>query len=153
MGCAAIRFLRSDPRQLVHIRLLPGGDRSEHVFFPVIACGTVRRLLPSDPFVGLYCEHLPASTVIRDFEQCTMSTNANGASDALGMGPFAGYNPISMITVLYAFTVFIYMSCLHAVAFVNDVHMHIYVITNLLMLYFWIKLTIKIPKFLTNMIT
>ena len=41
------------------------------------------------------------------------------------------------------------MSSLHAVAFVKDIHMHIYVVTNLLMLFFWIKLIIKLPKFLT----
>jgi len=97
---------------------------------------TSRRLLPGDPFMGLHCEHLSASTVVRDFEQRTMSTSANGASDALGMGPFAGYNLISVFTVLRTFTVFICMSSLHAVAFVRDIHMHIYVVTNLLMLYF-----------------
>jgi len=33
-----------------------------------------------------------------------------------------------------------------------DVHMHIYVVTKLLMFYFWIKLTIKIPNYLTQRI-
>ena len=65
-----------------------------------------------------------------------MSTSANGASDALGMGPSAGYNLISVITVLCAFTVSICMSSLHAVAFIRDIHMHIYAVTNLLILYF-----------------
>ena len=64
-----------------------------------------------------------------------MSTNANGASDALGMGPPAGYTLISVITVLAA-TIFICMSSLHAVVFIRDIHMHIYAVTNLLMLYF-----------------
>ena len=87
MGSVAIRFLGSDPRLLIYVRLLPGGDRSllEPIFFPVIAFGTASCLLPSDPFVGLHCEHLPASTVVRDFEQRTMSTSANAASNALGM--------------------------------------------------------------------
>ena len=62
-----------------------------------------------------------------------MSTSANGASDALGMGPSAGYNLISVITVLCVFTVFICMLSLHDVAFVRDIHMHIYAVTNLLM--------------------
>ena len=75
------------------------------------------RLLPDDPFVGLHYEHRPASTVVHDFEQRTMSTSANGASDALGMGPSAGYTLISVITVLAA-TVFICMSSLHAVVFI-----------------------------------
>ena len=94
------------------------------------------RLLPDDPFVGLHYEHRPASTVVHDFEQRTMSTSANGASDALGMGPSAGYSLISVITVFCILTVSICMSCLHAVAFIRDIHMHIYTVTNLLMLYF-----------------
>ena len=85
--------------------------------------------------MGLHCEHRPASTVVRDFEQRIMSTSANGASDVLGMGPSARYILISVITVL-VFTVFICMSSLHAVAFVRDIRMHIYAVTNLLMLYF-----------------
>ena len=76
-----------------------------------------------------------------------MSTSANGASD--DMGPSTGYSLIFLITVICTFTVFICMSSLHAVAFVKDIHMHIYVVTNLLMLFFWIKLIIKIPKSLT----
>ena len=80
-------------------------------------------------------------------------SGANGASDALGMGPSAGYTLNSLITVLCVLTVSIGMSYLHAVAFVSDIHIHIhiyiYVVTNLLMFYFWIKLTIKIPNFLT----
>ena len=113
----------------------------------MIARGT--RLLPGDPFAGLHCEHRPASTVVHDFEQRTMSTSANGASDVLGMGPSARYILISVITVFCVLTVSICMSCLHAVAFVRDIHMHMYAITNLLMLYFWIKLIMKMPKYLT----
>ena len=79
-----------------------------------------------------------------------MSTSANDASDALGMGPSVGYNLNSVITALCVLTVSISMSYLHAVAFVSDIHMHIYVVTNLLMLYFWIKLTMKIPICLTD---
>ena len=86
--------------------------------------------------MGLHCEHRPASTVVRDFEQRTMSTSANGASDALGMGPSARYILIFVITAFCVLTVSICMSCLHAVAFVNDIHMHIYVVTNLVMFYF-----------------
>ena len=99
--------------------------------------------------MGLHYEHLPASTVVHDFEQRTMSTSVNGASDALVMGPSVGYNLNSMITVLCVLTISICMSYLHVVAFVSDIHMHIYVITNLLMFYFWIKLTMKMPNYLT----
>ena len=99
----------------------------------MIACGTLRRLLPGVPFMGLYCKHLLASTVVRDFEQRTMSTSVNGASDALGMGPSAGYR---LISVLCVFTVFTSMSFLHAVVLIRNIHMHIYMVTNLLMLFF-----------------
>ena len=74
---------------------------------------------------------------------------ANGASDALGMRPSAGYTLISVITALCVLTVSISISYLHAIAFVRDIHMHIYVVTNLLMFYFWMKLTIKMPNYLT----
>ena len=41
------------------------------------------------------------------------------------------------------------MSSLQAVAFVRDIHMHIYAVTNMLMLFFWIKLIMEMPKYLT----
>ena len=63
-------------------------------------------------------------------------SGANGASDALGMGPSAVYTLNSQIIVLCVLTVSIGMSYLHAVAFVSVIHMHIYVVTNLLMFYF-----------------
>jgi hypothetical protein len=72
----------------------------------------------------------------------------NGAFDALGMGPSVGSTLYSLITVLCVLTVSIGMSYLHVVAFVNDIHMHIYVVTNLLMFYFWIKLTMKMSNYL-----
>ena len=76
-------------------------------------------------------------------------SGANGVSDALGMEPSAGYTLNSLITLLCVLTVSIGMSYLHAVAFVSDIHIHIYVVTNLLIFYFWIKLTMKMPNFLT----
>ena len=77
-------------------------------------------------------------------------SGANGASDVLGMGPSVEYTLNSLITVLCVLTVSIGMSYLHAVAFVSDIHLHIYVGTNLLMFYFWIKLTMKMPNYLTK---
>ena len=59
-------------------------------------------------------------------------TSANGASDALDMGLSDGYTLISVITVLCVLTVSISISYLHTVAFVRDIHMHIYIVTNLL---------------------
>ena len=108
---------------------------TDPVFFPVIAYGTASYLLPGDPFMGLHCEHRPAPTVVHDFEQRAMSTSAIGASDALSMGPSAGYSLISVITVLIAI-VFVCISSLHAVVFIREIHMHIYAIMNLLMLSF-----------------
>ena len=76
-------------------------------------------------------------------------SSANGASDALGMGPSVGYTLNFLITVLCVLTVSINISYMYAVAFVRDIHMHIYVVMNLLMFYFWIKLTLKMPNYLT----
>ena len=76
-------------------------------------------------------------------------SGANGASDARGMGPSAGYTLNSLITILCVLTVSIGMSYLHAVAVVSDIHIHIYVVTKPLMFYFWIKLTMKMPNYLT----
>ena len=76
-------------------------------------------------------------------------SGANGASDALGMGPSAGYILSSVMTVLCVFTVSISISYLHVVAFVRDIHMHVYVVMNLLMFYFWIKLIMKMPTYIT----
>ena len=63
-------------------------------------------------------------------------SSVNGASDALSMGPSAGYTINSLITLLCVLTVSISMSYLYAVAFVSDIQMHIYIVTNLLMFYF-----------------
>jgi hypothetical protein len=45
-------------------------------------------------FEGLDDEHLPESTVVRNFKQLTMN-RGNGATGASSIGPFAGYNLIS----------------------------------------------------------
>jgi hypothetical protein len=68
--------------------------------------------------------------------------------------PSAWDPPLGTLFILWLpyfciLTVSIDMSYLHAVAFVSDIHMHIYVIMNLLMFYFWIKLTMKMPNYLT----
>ena len=91
----------------------------------MISYGTASCLLPGDPFMGLHYEHRPTSIVVRDFEQRAMSTSANGASDAIGMGPSTGYSLISVITILTVI-VFVCMSSLHGVVFIREIHMHIY---------------------------
>jgi hypothetical protein len=62
----------------------------------------------------LHCDHLPASTAVHNFEQRTMATSVNGASDALGMGPSAGYILFSslcqfMVFMCYVVSVTFYM--------------------------------------------
>jgi hypothetical protein len=90
-GSAAIRFLGSD-----------------------YATARSRSVISSSSRRGqeLHSDHLPASTVVHDFEQRTMATSANGASDALGMEPFAGY---ILFSSLCQFMVF--MCCVVSVTF------------------------------------
>jgi hypothetical protein len=84
------------------------------------------------------------------FEQLTMS--GNGATDALSMGPSAGYNFILQLVKFNLFFSMISMSFINIFAAnLNSskiTHMHIFVITNLL-LFFWINFNMKMPKFLT----
>jgi hypothetical protein len=56
-----------------------------------------------DNGIFLHCDHLPPSTAVYDFEQRTMATSVNGASDALGMGLSTGY---ILFSSLYQFMVF-----------------------------------------------
>lgn len=100
--------------------------------------------------VGLHCICLPASTELRDFEQLTV-TRGNGATNALSMGPFAGYNFISEFVKFNLILLIISMFILHVLYNVVSSrvsHMHIYVITNML-LFFWIKFNMKMSKLLT----
>jgi hypothetical protein len=55
----------------------------------------------------LHDDHLPASTMVHDFEQRTMATSANGASDALGMGPSAGYILFSSLCQFMVFMCYV----------------------------------------------
>jgi hypothetical protein len=57
------------------------------VFFPMISSG----LLLWWTFAGLHCEYLHASTVVCDFEQCTMLTSVHGATIAFEICPSVGY--------------------------------------------------------------
>jgi hypothetical protein len=68
----------------------------------------------------LHGDHLPTSTAVHDFEQCTMATSTNGASDALGMGPSVGYIIFSylcqiMVYMCYAVFVTFYMSWIYVI--------------------------------------
>jgi hypothetical protein len=66
-------------------------------------------------------------------------SRVNGATDALSIGPSAGYT---------LFFVFVHVSLLFTAYASSYTHMHIHVITYIA-LFFWIKLKLKMPNFLT----
>ena len=81
-------------------------------------------------------------------EQHNMSTNVNGATGALSMGPSAGY-------ILATFAIYFFNSvalCLVMSTFLatasSSLDVHISVVT-IITSYLWIKFNMKIPKFLT----
>jgi hypothetical protein len=66
-------------------------------------------------------------------------SRVNGATDALSIGPFAGYIMILVIVhVLLLFTAYVS----------SDIHMHIHVVTYITVI-FWIKLKLKMYISLT----
>jgi hypothetical protein len=87
----------------------------------------------SAPFEGLHCVHLPASTAYNYIEHTHEMSRVNGATDALSIGPSAGYIVFLVIVhVLLLFTAYVS----------SDTHMHIHVVTYITMI-FWIKLKLK----------
>jgi hypothetical protein len=99
-------------------------------------CSSSRR-----PFEGLHSVHLPAPTSYGYIEQTHEMSRVNGATDALSIGPSAGYT---------LFFVFVHVSLLFTAYASSYTHMHIHVITYIV-LFFWIKLKQKMPNFLTNL--
>jgi hypothetical protein len=62
-------------------------------------------------------------------------SRVNGATDALSIGPSAGYTLFLVVVhILLQFTVYVN----------SDTHMHIYGVTYITLI-FWIKLKLKIP--------
>jgi len=100
-------------------------------------------------FEGLHCIHLPAPTVVHDFEQLTMS--GTGATGALTMGPSPGYISILKFVkfnLFFALISMLFMNIFAANLSSSKItHVHISVITNLL-LFLWINFNMKMPKFL-----
>jgi hypothetical protein len=101
-------------------------------------------LLPGDAHgTARHGESLTASPVVHDFEQrtsphtMTRGASVSGASDAFVMAPSFGYtrNSSFVFLIICVLSVTIDMSWLHVLAVVNDTHMHIYVITNLLLFF------------------
>jgi hypothetical protein len=66
-------------------------------------------------------------------------SHVNGATDALSIGPSAGY---------FLFFVLVHVSFLFTAYAISSTHMHIHVI-EYITLFFWIKLKLIMPNFLT----
>jgi hypothetical protein len=66
-------------------------------------------------------------------------SRVNGATDALSIGPSARYT---------LFFIFVHVSLFFTAYASSYTHMHVHVITYIA-LFFWIKLKLKMPKFLT----
>jgi hypothetical protein len=73
----------------------------------------------SAPFEGLHCVHLPALNLYGYIEQKHEMSRVNGATDALSIGPSAGY---------FLFSVLVHVPILFTAYASSDTHMHIYVI-------------------------
>jgi hypothetical protein len=102
-----------------------------------------QRLLSSSssaPFEGLHYVHQPASTMYDYIEHTHEMSRVNGATDALSIGPSAGYN---------MFFIFVHILLLFTAYVSSDTHMHIHVITYITMI-FWIKLKLKMSISLTG---
>lgn len=133
-GCAGDQIfgerLRDCSRDLF-VQLL----RSTSSRVDACCCSSSRR-----PFEGLHSVHLPAPTSYGYIEQTHEMSRVNGATGALSIGPSAGYT---------LFFVFVHVSLLFTAYASSYTHMHIHVITYIA-LFFWIKLKLKMPNFLTN---
>jgi hypothetical protein len=80
----------------------------------------------SAPFEGLHCVHLPASTLYDYIEHTHKMSRVNGATDALSIGPSAGY---------ILFFVFVYVLLLFTAYASSHIHMHIHVITYITLVF------------------
>jgi hypothetical protein len=69
--------------------------------------------------MGLHYVHLPASTTYDYIEHTHEMSRVNGATDALSIGPSAGYILFLVIVHLLLFTAYVS----------SDTYMHIHVIT------------------------
>jgi hypothetical protein len=98
-------------------------------------------------FKGRHCVHLPVSTVVRDFDQLTMS--GNGATVALSMSPSVRYISILKLVKFNLFYVMISMLFMNIFAAnlssSKITHVYIFIITILLLI-FWINFNMKMPS-------
>jgi hypothetical protein len=110
-----------ETREQVPLKPLPSAIPARGVRQLGFWGATTRLLVPevassvSERGRELHYVHLPASTAVHDFEQRTITTSTNGASDALVMGPSAGYILFLslcqfMVFMCYVASVIFYMS-------------------------------------------
>jgi hypothetical protein len=109
------------------------GCAGDQVFGSVIATARLIRSTSADR--GLHCVHLPASTAYDYIEYTHDISRVNGATNALSIGPSAGYT---------LFSVFVYILLLFTTYVSSDTHMHINVVAYITVI-FWIKLKLKMP--------
>jgi hypothetical protein len=90
-------------------------------------------------FAGLHYVHHPAPTVVCDFDQRTMSTCAHGATRALSMGPSTEYISVLTVSIFIKFFVLFNMISIFIIVATIEInyssHVHIYVVTNLLLFF------------------
>ena len=77
-----------------------------------------------------------------------MATNVNGATDALSMGPSAGYILATLAIYFIKSIALCLMMSMFLAAVSSSLHVHIYVVI-IISCYLWIKFNMKMPKFLT----
>jgi hypothetical protein len=71
-------------------------------------------------FEGLHCVHLPASSLYNYIKHTHEMSRLNGATDALTIGPSAGY---------FLFSVFVHVSFFFTAYANSGTYMHIHIIT------------------------
>jgi hypothetical protein len=84
-------------------------------------------------FEGQHCVHLPASTAYDYIEHTHEMSRVNGATNALSIGPSAGYN---------RFFVFLHILLLFTAYVSSDTHMHIHVVTYVTVIFLKMKMPI-----------
>jgi hypothetical protein len=90
-------------------------------------------------FERLRCVHLPALSAYDYIEHTHEMSHVNGATDALSIGPSAGY---------ILFSILVHVSFLFTAYVTSGTHMHIHIITYITLV-FRIKLKLILPNFLT----
>jgi hypothetical protein len=87
------------PSAEVHLHVCAG----DHVLESVLAIARFIRSSSSSsvPFEGLHCIHLPASSLYDYIEHTHEMSRVNGATDALSIGPSAGYFLFSILGMFH----------------------------------------------------